>query len=216
MNKKALIALFVLLIILAFGMGFLKWKSVKKAEMAKQVAIQQQEEEAKKQNSITNKLSEEEIQKLKNDKTLVWYEVPELGVQFQVTAYGKKALAYKRIYSLGENINSLIFVDSMNEKNNNLCHFMSKEIHEDDGLCDDGVFYLFSMKSYVNERSKKPYIGAYYFCGSNKIVKSLNDNGGGMILKENDNVICLNGFDENKYFKEYGIVLSSFKPLDLK
>ncbi len=205
MKKRYSIIIIILLIILLGGGVWFGLERNKKEEIKK----------VERENIVNSeKISEEEIQKLKNNPNLVWYEVPEIGVKFQVSAYGEKALDYKRVYDWGNDIKSVVFYDVLNKKNNNGCGYY-KEVRNDikeKEICD--LFVLFRMTSKYNEESRNDAAGFDYFCGSNKIIKSIGISGRGLVLQDRDDVICLNAYQEEKYFNEYGIKLSSFKSLD--
>ena len=60
-------------------------------EKQEQVKNNQEQET---ENIETEQLSSEEIEKLKQDENLVWYEIPELGIKFLVTKDTKEDLRY--------------------------------------------------------------------------------------------------------------------------
>ncbi len=121
MNKQNLIIGIIILIALVGGVVLWNQKNNQentKQQTKKEVVKQTQEQKtAKEQNNQDqnqkqemNKgqeesqeqnikhLSPEEIEKLKKEKDLVWYEIPELGIKFLVTRDIAKIIGYRDFY----------------------------------------------------------------------------------------------------------------------
>ncbi|GEM_PF-6339163 len=108
--KKNLIIGIVVLIALVGGVVLWNQKSNQrnikqqaKKEVVEQTQEQNQKQEASKeqkenQKQVIKHLSPEEIEKLKKEKDLVWYEIPELGIKFLVTRDIAKIIGYRDFY----------------------------------------------------------------------------------------------------------------------
>ena len=111
MNKRNLIIGIIVLMALVGGVVLWSQKSNQqdtkqqtKKEVDKQVQEQSTQEQNQKQEvnkeqkenqeQVINHLSPKEIEKLKKEKDLVWYEIPELGIKFLVTKDTKEDLDY--------------------------------------------------------------------------------------------------------------------------
>ncbi len=112
-----------------------------KKEVDKQVQEQSTQEQNQKQEvnkeqkenqeQVINHLSPKEIEKLKKEKDLVWYEIPELGIKFLVTKDTKNDLkySYKEFRGYRHNNNYLkvksvmLYSSSETDKNLSNCTF---------------------------------------------------------------------------------------------
>ncbi len=102
MTRKIIIAIvsFLALAVIMVGIVFVLQKKEiekKQAEQERQQEIEKLEVEKRKELQQRNIFSQEEleeIERLKNDPDLVWYEVPELGIRFKVTPDTKEDLGY--------------------------------------------------------------------------------------------------------------------------
>ena len=186
MNKKNLIIGIIVLIILIIGVVLWNQKNSKqdtKQEVKQQVVKQTQEQKTTKEQSVVQKdgnnqnqanghLSPEEIEKLKKEKDLVWYEIPELNIKFLVTKDTKDDLGY--IYKkVNDSFNVTFYSKSETDKELTGC------ILTKDGGWSCGLFQL----SFMNTRDIYKY---------NDITKSewCVDTGGVITLSLNDEFIC--------------------------
>lgn len=104
-NKLIIITISAILVSIITGVSFYffqKRKEIQNSMRQSKVTennrgVENDVEEEAKEDLNNNKETEgskEEIEKLKNDNSLVWYEVPELGIKFKVTPYTKEDLKY--------------------------------------------------------------------------------------------------------------------------
>jgi hypothetical protein len=90
MSKKTIIAIIAILILLAMGAGFWKWKSMQKVSQQ----VQNQQQQVQQQNSNQQSVDNQQLQQIPEDQ-LVWYEIPELNIKFKVTKSVASELIYK-------------------------------------------------------------------------------------------------------------------------
>ena len=86
MNKKTIIISIVAIIIIAAGAGVWQWEKVKKNKEIKNAENKQQAQDE--QNNLN-----QPSQQISNDH-LVWYEIPELGIEFKVSESNENDLIY--------------------------------------------------------------------------------------------------------------------------
>ena len=98
MNKKITIGIILGLAVVAGGFWYVQryiQDDSQEVANSEQEKVEISENENNQENQISTKqLTKEETEKLKKEKDLVWYEIPELGIKFLVTEDTKNDLRY--------------------------------------------------------------------------------------------------------------------------
>ena len=244
MSKRNLIIGIIVLIVLVGGVVLWSQKNNQqkiKQQTKKEVAKQDQEQKiAKEQNSQdqnqkqeVNKeqeenqeqdikhLSPEEIEKLKKEKDLVWYEIPELGIKFLVTKDTKRDLKYH--FTVNEKYKSSSSVVLYSNGGINYGKYEDGCILHEGGWTCGRILLTSATKEYAKQYKKRYNRD---FCTNN------NDNKpeGVWIFIDKDKMICFkythaniktvitDSFYKEKFYKKssnktFGIYLNAIQPI---
>jgi len=142
------------------------------------------------ENLMFKKFTPEEAEKLKKEKDLVWYEVPELGVEFLVTKNEKKDLKYK-VNKGKDSFNKdqiYIFFYSQQEidyKNNKLNYHC---FEGNDSSCYNDIFLSKISIDYNNSMIDSVTKDSPFVCKINR--DDWRDSSNVQLLKEKEYYIC--------------------------
>jgi hypothetical protein len=194
MNKKVIIGIVLFLILTTLVVGFWFIKNKNKAAINKQ---QNQNNKIKidEDTRFGTRLTEEEIENIKDGNYFVWYEIPELGIRFKVSEYAESDLKYeivdekdivsgkeyeiKRAYIYRQSV--VDFLDHEWCFNNN-----------DENLCTDGVLSLYDFE--LNELYKKSN-------STNDMLNVCRDTN--IISNIGNSIICFTGPQASNFKSEY-------------
>ena len=198
MNKKVTIVIILILALALVAGGFWCWQNNKKAEVnqqAKQAENQEQQDNAIKIRDDTRfgaRLSEKEIKAIKNNNSLVWYEIPELGIKFKVTLDTKDDLRYiteteKNKETEENEITVFFYNQSTVNFLGNSC-LLNNQVKK---TCTEGALSRYSVK--LNELYK----------GRSDTESMLRAcRGSGIIANINEDIICFAGPQSSVLSKE--------------
>ena len=96
MNKRIIISIIILLLLAGVAVFWV----AQREEQSQQDQVQQdkqveEQQMVAKEENVFSQEELEKIEKLKNDNSLVWYEIPEMGIRFRVTPDTKEDLEYE-------------------------------------------------------------------------------------------------------------------------
>ena len=193
MNKKIIISIIILLLLTG---AVVLWSVQKEEEVQQEQQVEEQQMFAKEENVFSQE-ELEKIEKLKNDNSLVWYEIPEMGIRFKITPDTKEDLgySYKEYMSFKNSISvkqALLYSSSETDEKLSSC-----SLNEESGW-NCGLIYLnIVSKNDIDNYSSKNQDFAY--CSP------------GTLFVSNDNYICIT---KNKNIGEYKINISDKEYLE--
>ncbi|MCD6149695.1 hypothetical protein J7J13_02825 [bacterium] len=197
MNKKVTIVIIsILALALVVGEGwYARSQKAEANQQVGQVKNQEQQDNAIKIQDDTRfgtRLSEKEIKAIKNNNSLVWYEIPELGIKFKTTLDTKDDLRYiteteKNKETEENEITVFFYNQSTVNFLGNSC-LLNNQVKK---TCTEGALSRYSVK--LNELYKER-------SDTESMLRACR--GSGIIANINEDIICFTGPQSSVLSKE--------------
>lgn len=176
--KKEIIIILSILILAVLAGGFWFVKNNREVKIVQQKS-QDDNIRIKDNTKFGTRLTEEEIEIVKNNDYFVWYEIPELGIRFKVTPDTKEDMGYNIRYvteidNNGKNLTAYLYSKSVTIFLGSDYCFHNNKFQT---RCSDGAIDKVSVKQ--NNKTGKDHIWA---CREDRIL-----------INTNDGVICFTG-----------------------